>query len=159
MSPGLVLLALRLLMGVALLGFLAYILLTLRRDLQHHAPQMAAVPPARLVIKGGGTDEVTFPLQSINLIGRAADNTIQLDADVVSAHHARLSYLSGWQWWLEDLGSRNGTSVNGIPVEGPIAITEGDRISFGTVECVLEVESPNPASAPDVVPRISDPNS
>ena len=159
MNPALVLLALRLLMGVALIGFLAYILITLRQDLQHHTPQITAVPPARLVIEGGGTDEAIFPLQSINLIGRAADNTIRLDAEVVSAHHARLSYLSGWQWWLEDLGSRNGTTVNGIPVEGPIVVTEGDQIAFGTVECVLVVEGPKPTSAPEVVSRLSDSSS
>lgn len=154
MSPGLVLLALRILMGAALFGFLAYTLITLRRDFQRRAPLTSAVPPARLVIEGEGIEDAIYPLQSINLVGRAADNTIRLDAEVVSAHHARLSYLSGWQWWLEDLGSRNGTSVNGLPIEGPLVVTDGDQIAFGTVECSLVVDGPNPQIYSDVDPGL-----
>ncbi|MGD8634401.1 MAG: FHA domain-containing protein, partial [Anaerolineales bacterium] len=82
----------------------------------------------------------SYPLDNLNLIGRAADNTIVLDDEIVSAHHARLSYLSDRQWWLEDLGSRNGTAVNAVPVDEPLAVTDGDTISFGNVEFRLVVE-------------------
>lgn len=139
MSPGLILLSLRVLIGAALFAFLVFIIITLRRDLRHLPEMQTRVPAARLVLHTESTEARFFRLDEVNLIGRAADNTITLEEDVVSAHHARLSYLSGNQWWLEDLGSRNGTSVNGMPVEQPLAVTDGDRISFGTVECQLVV--------------------
>ena len=67
-----------------------------------------------------------------NLVGRAADNTIRVDHVTVSSHHARIAFRSG-RWILEDLGSRNGTRVNGIAVEGPLVITYGDDLQFGEV--------------------------
>ncbi len=140
MSPGLILLSLRVFMGVALFGFLVFTLIMLRRDLRQRSSSPAAVPAARLVIQKELPEARSYPLDDINLIGRAADNTIVLEDEVVSAHHARLSYLSGNQWWLEDLGSRNGTSVNGLPVDQPLAVTGGDQIVFGTVNCQLIVD-------------------
>jgi hypothetical protein len=139
MSPGLLLLILRILMGALLFGFLVFLLVTLRQDLKQQAPLLSTVPSARLLLKDDSMEEVSFRLENVNLIGRAADNTIKLDHDLVSAHHARLSYLSGLQWWLEDLGSRNGTIVNGIQIDQPLAVTDGDEIIFGTVECMLAV--------------------
>lgn len=137
MSPGLLLLILRVAMGIVLFAFLITVLVMLRHDLRLPVSPTLAVPPARLVSMTNSAAEQAFSLENINLIGRAADNTIVLDEEVVSAHHARLSYLSGQQWWLEDLGSRNGTLVNGVPLEHPIAVTEGDEITFGTYDCRL----------------------
>ncbi len=73
-----------------------------------------------------------IPLGEISLLGRAADNTIRIDDPTISQHHARIGFRSG-QWILEDLGSRNGTRVNGITVEGPLVITYGDDLQFGEV--------------------------
>ncbi len=140
MSPGLLLLILRIMMGMALFVFLIVTLLILRQDLRRQIAQPIFIPTARLVLSSERFGSGVFPLSNLDLIGRAADNTIVLNDEVVSAHHARLSYLSGWQWWLEDLGSRNGTRVNGIPVEQPVAVTDGDEITFGTVVCQLVVD-------------------
>lgn len=60
-----------------------------------------------------------------------------LQDETASAHHPRLSFHEG-QWWLEDLGSRNGTTVNGIALEGPLVLTYGDQIAFGRVEFLME---------------------
>jgi pSer/pThr/pTyr-binding forkhead associated (FHA) protein len=81
-------------------------------------------------------DRVEHGLNAVNLLGRAADNTIRLLDKSVSAYHARLSFQSG-QWWLEDLGSRNGTMVNRVRLEGPLVVTYGDVIQLGGVGCVL----------------------
>ncbi|MGD8552846.1 MAG: FHA domain-containing protein [Anaerolineales bacterium] len=140
MSPGLLLLILRILMGVALFGFLTFVLIVLRQDLRQQSTQSASIPRARLLVESQSSEGDFYPLSNINLIGRAADNTIVVQDEVVSAHHARLTYLSGWQWWLEDLGSRNGTRVNGISIEQPLAVTHGDEITFGTVVSKLDVE-------------------
>src|SRR4030066_202946 len=60
-----------------------------------------------------------FALLPVNLLGRAADNTIVLDENTVSAHHARLSYQQG-QWWLEDQGSKNGSGVHELDLPAPL---------------------------------------
>jgi pSer/pThr/pTyr-binding forkhead associated (FHA) protein len=84
----------------------------------------------------GETPEAV-PLGSSNLLGRAADNAICLDDPLVSAHHARISFAGG-QWLLEDLGSRNGTRVNDLMVESPIALAAGDVLTLGGITLSFE---------------------
>ncbi len=66
-------------------------------------------------------------------IGRRADADLQLDPQrdlAVSGLHAELR-RSGDGWVLRDLGSRNGTFVNGRPVEGDVALRDGDEVQLG----------------------------
>jgi hypothetical protein len=58
------------------------------------------------------------------LIGRGADAAIKLDDDYVSTRHARVA-ASGDEWFVEDLGSTNGTYV------GPVRITQPTTIGLG----------------------------
>lgn len=131
------LLAVRLLAALALYAFLGSLLLYLWRDLSRAPESMAAAPPAVLRMLEGPEPGRTFRLEAVNELGRAADNTIRVPDETVSAYHARLAYLSG-QWWLEDLGSRNGTRVNELEVDQPIVVTFGDEISLGRVRFRLE---------------------
>jgi pSer/pThr/pTyr-binding forkhead associated (FHA) protein len=74
-------------------------------------------------------------------VGRAADNNVSLaagDHAQVSAHHLRFTVPDG-ELVLTDLGSTNGTFVNGVrvPAQGegqPVALSSGDRVRFGAVE-------------------------
>ncbi|HHH81827.1 MAG TPA: FHA domain-containing protein, partial [Chloroflexi bacterium] len=126
------LLFLRLAAAVVLLAFLGTILGYLRRDLQKQADESPSLPAVFLA--GSFDGELhRFPLRHLELVGRAADNTVVVADETVSAHHARLSFMGGHQWWLEDLGSRNGTTVNGVALEEPLAVTMGDEIGFGRV--------------------------
>jgi hypothetical protein len=83
-----------------------------------------------------------FLLQEIDLgpgvttIGRSAGCHITIDDPLVSREHARLRVEAG-RVVLEDLGSRNGLSVNGKPVKTPIEVADGDRIRVGQQELVL----------------------
>ncbi len=71
-------------------------------------------------------------------IGRAADNDVCLASGLVSRHHCQID-LSGEGAWLEDLGSANGVTVNGLKTRGAPLAT-GDTIEFGpTVIVVMEV--------------------
>ncbi|MEA2441608.1 MAG: hypothetical protein QOH76_3032 [Thermoleophilaceae bacterium] len=68
----------------------------------------------------------TAPVQ----IGRHADNDFVIDDRTVSRHHAAI-HREGYLWMLEDLGSTNGTRVNGTQVRERAAIVPGDELSFG----------------------------
>lgn len=73
-------------------------------------------------------------------IGRASDNDIVLGDLQVSRRHARLERVGG-AWRLTDLGSRNPTLVNGLPVAGRAPLADGDRITVGATD--LRVDGDN----------------
>ncbi|MEU2432838.1 DUF1707 and FHA domain-containing protein [Streptomyces sp. NPDC007861] len=67
-----------------------------------------------------------YPLR----IGRDPSNGLRLSHETVSRLHAELS-LRGGLWVLRDLGSTNGTTVNGHRVTGSVVVQAGDMVSFG----------------------------
>ena len=71
------------------------------------------------------------------VIGRGADAQIILDDDYVSTRHARVA-VSGDQWFVEDLGSTNGTFLESTRVDSPLPIPPGARVKVGT--SVLELQ-------------------
>ncbi len=68
-------------------------------------------------------------------VGRVSDNSIQIDDASVSSHHAELT-LRDTDYILRDLGSTNGTRLNGnkIEAEEEHQLQPGDRIRFGSIE-------------------------
>jgi pSer/pThr/pTyr-binding forkhead associated (FHA) protein len=64
------------------------------------------------------------------VLGRSDDCDCVLNDPTVSRSHARLSFRDG-SWWLGDLGSANGTRVNGWRVIGEVEVRPGDSVSFG----------------------------
>ncbi len=62
-------------------------------------------------------------------LGRSPDNDLILRDPATSGHHARVE-LRGEQFWIVDLGSTNGTLVNGEPVQEK-ELNHGDRITIG----------------------------
>lgn len=78
-----------------------------------------------------------FSLSEVeNTIGRTDDNFILLSDASISRHHARI-FREGERYTLMDLGSSNGTRLNGKAVSTPQVLTQGDRIHFGNVEFVF----------------------
>lgn len=81
------------------------------------------------------------------VFGRSSkpDPTIDVDLSpdsTVSHHHARLTYENG-TYWLEDLGSKNGTRVNGKPITGKVQLALGAHIQIGqTTVDILEETAP-----------------
>ena len=73
------------------------------------------------------------------IIGREEDAQIVISNPAVSRHHARLTYQAG-HYFIEDLGSANGTFVNGQRLAGPQALNPGDRVALGETT-VLELEA------------------
>ena len=84
-------------------------------------------------------------------IGRATDNTLPIDDVSISGHHAQLS--PGEQGFiLTDLGSTNGTRLNGAPVKPEEAhvLSPGDRIFFGKIEAIYDPENASDEDAQDL---------
>jgi DNA-binding winged helix-turn-helix (wHTH) protein len=71
--------------------------------------------------------------QGEHLIGRDADVAVALSSPTVSRHHARI-VIAGATATLEDLGSKNGTSVRGKKITSPLKLNDGDRIRIGAFE-------------------------
>lgn len=132
MTPAIVLLGLRLVVALALYAFLAVLALYLLKDFRAAIGPRSYTPEAHLEVIAGPTPGAVFSLVEVNLLGRAADCTIRVADKTISAHHGRLSFHAS-QWWMEDLGSRNGSSVNEVRVTEPIVVTYGDRIGLGRV--------------------------
>ena len=70
-------------------------------------------------------------------IGRDPANSITINDAEISRRHARLTYQGG-KYVLEDLGSTNGTFVNGIRVQGEQPLANGDSLRFGAVTMRFE---------------------
>jgi DNA-binding response OmpR family regulator len=95
---------------------------------------------AQLVEQRGPAASQVFLLQgSITRIGRYPDNDIVLPSPSVSRYHAELRYAAG-HYVLYDLGSRNGTDVNGVAVQAPYPLRQGDRITIGELVLVFQTD-------------------
>ena len=73
------------------------------------------------------------------LIGRSADCQIILDDDYVSTRHARVQASEDGTFYVEDLGSTNGTYVNGQRITAPTTLTMADTLRIGKTMLKLEV--------------------
>lgn len=70
-------------------------------------------------------------------IGRSNDNDLVVKEETVSRHHARLHYHSG-SWYIVDLESTHGTSVNGVKISEAVKLKPSDKIKLGNVELVYD---------------------
>ncbi|AGL02238.1 FHA domain-containing protein [Desulfoscipio gibsoniae] len=92
--------------------------------------------PGMLVVESSpgeyAIDGAEFALARELNLGRGAHNEIVLPDRFASNSHARL-YSQDGQYWLEDLGSKNGTFLNGKPLTGPAVLANGDQIRIGEI--------------------------
>jgi len=87
--------------------------------------------PTQLVITEGANVGVTVPLGQLPiLLGRGADATIRLDDDYVSTRHARF-VPNGEDWYVEDLGSTNGTYIGSQRITTPMVVSTGVQVRLG----------------------------
>jgi serine phosphatase RsbU (regulator of sigma subunit) len=85
---------------------------------------------------GGGTRQVPLDRERIRL-GRSSDNDLSFPGDMsLSRHHLVLEKRDDG-WYVEDLGAKNRTTLNGRRIEGKTPLTMGDRISAGQVVVVF----------------------
>ena len=133
---------------LAFLGLLYLFLFRIAKALVGDLRAAAREPGAqlgRLVVVASPSGEPeegsSLALDAIATIGRDVNNAIVVEDQFVSAEHAILTFR-GRAWYIEDLGSTNGTFVNGAPVEGVVPLGFGDVIQLGEVR--LRLERPRP---------------
>jgi pSer/pThr/pTyr-binding forkhead associated (FHA) protein len=95
--------------------------------------------PTFVVIEPKQHRGATYTLSNVLAIGRLEDNDIVIDDDsFISSHHARIEIRPDGSW-VVDLGSTNGSFVNGQRLTGERSVRKGDRIQVGST--VLEMRS------------------
>ncbi len=99
-------------------------------------PKRRGSPTHVLVVEGANSGERADLAQAPILIGRGNDAAIRLDDDYVSTRHARIA-SSGDQWFVEDLGSTNGTYIGSARITQPTTLTLGTQVRIG--KTILEL--------------------
>lgn len=133
------------LLRVALVALLYLVILRVvaiaRRDLSEVAIERSMAARANnaigalVVVDSGSTGLLPgsrLPIEPITTIGRGPTNTIVLKSDFISTEHTRITYRDK-RLWVDDMGSRNGTQVDGKPVTDPVAVTPGSILQVGDV--------------------------
>lgn len=84
-------------------------------------------PGRNSILKKGSV----LPINREVTIGRKENNVLVMDDQFVSGHHARV-FIKNTDYMLEDLGSTNGTLLNGERIDGKIILKVGDEIEIGS---------------------------
>ncbi|WP_254721725.1 adenylate/guanylate cyclase domain-containing protein [Kovacikia minuta] len=93
-----------------------------------------------------------LPLTGSNCwtIGRSEDNNFVLPDRWISRNHAMLQSMETGEFYLIDLGSRNGSFVNGRRVSIPVTLHNGDRLTFGQTELEFYCPPSNHPTDPSI---------
>ena len=106
------------------------------------------------IVEGAGAGRMVALAGPVT-VGRAGDADLVLADELISRHHAQIT-PSGSGAVVEDLGSRNGTFVNGEAVHGPTHLTPGDQLQLGVT--LIELRSATQiAERPSAVHRVPPP--
>jgi len=91
---------------------------------------------ARLqILLPDGSETLHELSEEATIVGRLPESGLRIEDDSVSSQHSEISFLNG-QFSVRDLGSTNGTFLNGDKIEGAI-LQSGDEIRFGSIACVF----------------------
>ena len=111
----------------------------------------------RLVLQASDGEKTLAELDALQAfaIGRAPDNDARFTDPAVSNHHVRLD-RTPQGWTLSDLDSANGTTVDGLPVAGTVALAPQAMIVLGEAVALRFVDdsAPQPQTAPRTAPPV-----
>lgn len=88
------------------------------------------VNPELIVIAADRNIGARYPVEGQVVVGRGPGCSIPIDDTYASQQHARI-FREGEGYFIEDLGSTNGTYVNGRKIAYPLSLRPGDRIKIG----------------------------
>ena len=92
-----------------------------------------------VVLEGCNKGQQILLSKAYTTLGRHRDNEIQLNHPSVSSKHAAIYFSESLEWRIEDLGSKNGTLLNGSRVKA-FALRSGDKIFIGDTLMQFSVE-------------------
>jgi DNA-binding winged helix-turn-helix (wHTH) protein len=95
-----------------------------------------AGPPQCLLVEGCQDPRRVGIYEGSTVIGRGSECDAQIRSSSISRSHARIVLKDGVAR-IEDLGSRNGTYVEGERIDGPVVLKTGDRVHFGAIAFVF----------------------
>jgi pSer/pThr/pTyr-binding forkhead associated (FHA) protein len=122
--------------------------------------------PVRILLEDGDGRKRSVPFAGADLtVGRAPESGLLLSDRDVSRRHARLHRSNG-SVWVEDLGSANGTRVNGERIQGRRRIGPGDLVQIGGFDLAVEgadadapdAAAPAPPPLPGATPAPAEPS-
>lgn len=137
-----IVLVLRIGLAIILYWFIWRVMQLLRQDLKQQGVILSSQkkPGIHVEAKMEGGGEARFHLwQSEVVIGRGPHCDISLPDEALSSSHARISFHHG-QWWLEDLGSTNGTFINKDRIIVPTVVITGDQFKCGNTLFALRID-------------------
>jgi hypothetical protein len=144
--PGILLFLLKFVLIGRIYWVLLILLRTVRQEMfqriESHAGEAAVVPGRLKVVDPGGDPGAhpgqIFTLQPETTLGAKPGADLILGDPYISGKHARLRW-DGVGWWIEDLGSRNGTFLNGsqVPPNTPQSVSPGAWIQVGGMSLTL----------------------
>ena len=109
-------------------------------------------PSATLVIRQGPQAGMSFPLAGAQtVVGREEGLDVTLQDPEASRRHARITWQAG-QYVIEDLGSTNGTFINGVQTTAPQILNPGDTIGIGQTALVFQLEGVQMSAPPYQAP-------
>ena len=127
---------------------LMLVVISVRREMTSHSlsrrPVQAFAPGSLRVIDPGGDKRLrpgsSLPLQLTTSLGAGSENDIVLGDPYVSGRHAQLTW-DGSSWWIEDMGSSNGTLLDETPCPPhvPCQAASGARLSLGDMVFELRI--------------------
>ena len=85
---------------------------------------------AKLLVTTPDGAQREHTLRAINTLGRHPEQTVQILDRVVSKEHSLITFADD-DYWIQDIGSRNGTFVNGEQIRGRTRLSDNDTISMG----------------------------
>lgn len=153
-----VLFILRIVFIFALYFFILLVTRTMTRELTVRADNGAAGMPvlpatrgavtpgqAHLTIVDGASTGISpgtaFAVSSGATVGRAPQTSIPLNDAFTSSEHARFRYERD-RWYLDDLGSMNGSYINGKRIQGAAPLADGDTVQLGRVVVQFVLRAP-----------------
>lgn len=138
-------LVLRILLIAGLYLFVGWALFVLWKDVRQQGQRIVGrkIPVLELTFQPPASlAETRRFCQTEIVIGRDVSCDCAILDETVSARHARLSYHHN-HWWLEDLGSTNGTLLNRQHLDMPAVVISGDQFTCGKTSFFIRIEDSN----------------
>jgi len=91
---------------------------------------------------GAEPERISLTPGAVCTLGRSQSSTVFLNDVSISRQHAQVTFRDG-SFWIEDLGSKNGTKIGGRRIDGATALKPGDAIQLGSVHLVFSGNEPS----------------